>query len=183
MCIRDRAHSNHRYDTADYLKIDPLLGTEEDFSNLCEEAHKQGIHVLLDGVFNHTGSDSIYFNKKNRYPGKGAYNSKKSRYYGWYQFTNYPDEYACWWGVKIMPTLNKQNPAVQQFFMGKEGVEMCIRDRSCIVHQGCCSCNSGGGIFLFQTLSIPVLYPLTGKKFNELDSLQKACTFGTNVVF
>ena len=116
------AHSNHRYDTADYNKIDPLLGTQEDFCNLCEEAHKQGIRILLDGVFNHTGSDSVYFNKKKRYPGKGAYNSKKSRYYGWYYFTKHPDEYACWWGVKIMPTLNKNNPAVQQFFMGKEGV-------------------------------------------------------------
>ncbi len=116
------AHSNHRYDTADYLKIDPLLGTEEDFSALCKQAHALGIRILLDGVFNHTGSDSIYFNKKGRYPGKGAYNSKKSRYYGWYLFSSHPEEYACWWGVKIMPTLNKQNPAVQQFFMGKDGV-------------------------------------------------------------
>ena len=116
------AHSNHRYDTADYHKIDPLLGTEEDFTRLCKKAHQQGISILLDGVFNHTGSDSVYFNKKKRYPGRGAYNSKKSRYYGWYKFTRHPDEYACWWGVKIMPTLNKLNPAVQQFFLGKDGV-------------------------------------------------------------
>ena len=66
------AHSNHRYDTADYRKIDPLLGTEEDFRRLCETAARLGIRVLLDGVFSHTGADSVYFNKEGRYPGLGA---------------------------------------------------------------------------------------------------------------
>ncbi len=80
------AHSNHRYDTADYRKIDPLLGTEEDFRSLCESAREQGIRVLLDGVFNHTGSDSVYFNREGRYSGPGAYQSQDSPYYPWYRF-------------------------------------------------------------------------------------------------
>ena len=54
------AHSNHRYNTADYRRIDPLLGTEEDFRALCADAKKLGMKVVLDGVFNHTGSDSVY---------------------------------------------------------------------------------------------------------------------------
>ena len=58
------AHSNHRYDTADYQRIDPLLGTEQDFCELAETARTYGIRVLLDGVFSHTGADSVYFNKK-----------------------------------------------------------------------------------------------------------------------
>ena len=53
--------SNHRYDTADYRRIDPMLGTEEDFRTLCREAGCRGIRVMLDGVFNHTGSNSRYF--------------------------------------------------------------------------------------------------------------------------
>ena len=57
------AASNHRYDTSDYMKIDTYLGTEDDFRSLVESAEKQGIRVILDGVFNHTGDDSVYFNR------------------------------------------------------------------------------------------------------------------------
>ncbi len=70
------SHSNHRYDTADYLKIDPLLGDEQDFRDLCKSARELGIHVMIDGVFSHTGSDSVYFNREGRYEGPGAYNSR-----------------------------------------------------------------------------------------------------------
>ena len=65
------AHSNHRYNTADYLNVDPLLGTNEDFETLCAEARKYGIGIVLDGVFSHTGSDSRYFNREGRY-GEGG---------------------------------------------------------------------------------------------------------------
>jgi len=58
------AHSNHRYNTADYLNVDPLLGTNEDFEALCTAAKKYGIGIVLDGVFSHTGSDSRYFNRE-----------------------------------------------------------------------------------------------------------------------
>lgn len=110
------AHSNHRYNTADYLKIDPLLGKEEDFVELCKEAKKRGIRIILDGVFNHTGSDSVYFNKERRYATVGAYNSKESPYHKWYCFFNYPDGYDSWWGFDTLPKLNKQEEEMIEFF-------------------------------------------------------------------
>lgn len=116
------AHSNHRYDTADYRKIDPLLGTEEDFRLLCTAAGKLGIRVLLDGVFNHTGSDSVYFNREGRYPGPGAYQSKDSPYYPWYRFHNWPADYDCWWDFVTLPTVDKENPDYVRFINGPDGV-------------------------------------------------------------
>ena len=116
------AHSNHRYDTADYRKIDPLLGTREDFSRLCREAAARGIRVVLDGVFSHTGSDSVYFNKEGRYPSEGAYLSKQSPYYHWYRFRRWPDDYACWWDVPTLPEVDKESPDYIEFITGKNGV-------------------------------------------------------------
>ncbi|MBQ1414129.1 MAG: glycoside hydrolase family 13 protein, partial [Clostridia bacterium] len=84
------AHENHRYNTADYSKIDPMLGTEEDYTELCREAKKRGIKIIIDGVFSHTGDDSIYFNRRNRYDSVGAYNSKESPYYTWFKFYQWP---------------------------------------------------------------------------------------------
>lgn len=105
------AYSNHRYDTGDYKKIDPMLGTEEDFRELCEKAKERGIRIILDGVFNHTGSDSIYFNKSGRYPGQGAYQSKDSPYYSWYRFIEYPEKYESWWGIDTLPGVNETEPS------------------------------------------------------------------------
>lgn len=116
------AHSNHRYDTADYSKIDPLLGTEADFKNLCSFAEKFGIKIILDGVFSHTGSDSIYFNKGNRYDTIGAYNSKNSPYVGWYKFSNWPDEYKCWWDFKTLPEIDENNEDYCEFITGENGI-------------------------------------------------------------
>ena len=116
------AHSNHRYNTADYLKIDPLLGDESDFAELCLEAKKRNIHILLDGVFNHTGDDSIYFNRYGRYPGLGAYQSQESLYSGWYDFTVCPDKYRCWWGDRLLPEVNEANESYQEFIFGEQGV-------------------------------------------------------------
>ncbi len=110
------AHSNHRYNTADYMKIDPLLGKEEDFVELCEEAKKRGIRIILDGVFNHTGSDSIYFNREHRYATIGAYNSPDSEYRNWYCFFNYPNGYDSWWGFDTLPKVNKQEEEVIKFY-------------------------------------------------------------------
>lgn len=116
------AHSNHRYDTADYLAIDPLLGNEDDFRALCSEAHNYGIRVVLDGVFSHTGADSRYFNRKGRYEETGAYNSKQSRYYDWYTFHRWPDEYKAWWGIAILPELREDHPDFLDFITGPDGV-------------------------------------------------------------
>ena len=101
------SHSNHRYDTADYTKIDPLLGTQEDLCVLVKEAKEMGIRVMLDGVFSHTGADSRYFNKKGRYPEQGAYQSQDSPYTAWYNFKSWPNEYAGWWGFNTLPEVNE----------------------------------------------------------------------------
>ena len=116
------AHSNHRYDTADYSKIDPVLGTEKDFKNLCKEAKKQDIHIILDGVFSHTGDDSVYFNRKGRYETSGAYNSPESPYYKWYKFTNYPDKYQSWWGFETLPEVIEEGEEYREFINGKGGI-------------------------------------------------------------
>ena len=116
------AHSNHRYNTADYKKIDPLLGTEADFIRLCQEAHKMDIRVILDGVFSHTGSDSIYFNREGRYGEGGAYRDKNSPYHSWFQFKNGSREYECWWGIKTLPNLIEENPDFLDFICGDDGV-------------------------------------------------------------
>jgi len=63
--------SSHRYDTTDYMEVDPLLGHTEDFVNLATEAHKRGMHLILDGVFNHVSDDSVYFDRYNKYMAKG----------------------------------------------------------------------------------------------------------------
>lgn len=116
------SHSNHRYDTADYGKIDPVLGTEKDFKNLCKEAKKQDIHIILDGVFSHTGDDSVYFNKKGRYDTLGAYNSPESPYYKWYKFTNYPHKYQSWWGFETLPEVIEESEEYREFINGKDGI-------------------------------------------------------------
>jgi glycosidase len=71
------ASSNHRYDTRDYQIVDPMLGHMDDFMNLVKVAHKMGMHLILDGVFNHVSDDSIYFDRYGKYVQKdkpiGAY--------------------------------------------------------------------------------------------------------------
>lgn len=116
------ARSNHRYDTADYSQTDPLLGTEEDFRALCAEAEKRNIKIILDGVFSHTGSDSVYFNKEKRYGEGGAYNDKSSPYFSWYKFKNHPDDYECWWGVDILPEIDEENDDYIRFIAGENGI-------------------------------------------------------------
>lgn len=108
------ATSNHRYDTSDYMKIDPMLGTEDDFRKLLATLHENGIHVILDGVFNHVGRNSRYFT--------AAAKSKDSPCYPWFHFIDYPDTYDSWWGVSDLPTVDKTNPAYQQFIYGPDGV-------------------------------------------------------------
>lgn len=116
------AHSNHRYNTADYTKIDPLLGTERDFRELCAEAGRMGIRVLVDGVFSHTGSDSVYFNREGRYPGPGAFQSQCSPYFGWYRFFRWPDSYECWWNFETLPNVEEASPSYRKYICGEEGV-------------------------------------------------------------
>lgn len=117
------AHSNHRYDTADYEKIDPLLGTEEDLKSLCKTAkEKYGISIILDGVFSHTGCDSKYFNLYNHYNTLGAYNSTESPYFSWYKFINWPDDYHAWWGIKLLPEVIEEDESYRNYICGKDGI-------------------------------------------------------------
>ena len=117
------AAANHRYNTGDYRAIDPYLGTVEDFEELCLQADKRGIRVILDGVFSHTGSDSRYFNREGHYPDQGAWQSTESPYASWYRFFN-PErtEYECWWGFTTLPNVNEENPVFQDFICGGDGV-------------------------------------------------------------
>lgn len=116
------AHSNHRYNTADYLKIDPHLGDEKDLESLVKSAKKQGIEIILDGVFSHTGDDSVYFNKYNRYDSVGAYNSTSSPYFSWFNFKEYPNKYAAWWGIETLPETNENDLSFSNFITGEDGV-------------------------------------------------------------
>lgn len=116
------AHSNHRYNTADYHKIDPLLGTKEDFRSLCESAKRRGIKIVLDGVFSHTGADSVYFNRFGRYGEGGAYRDENSPYRRWYKFLRYPDEYVSWWGIRDLPEVDEEEESYLEFICGEKGV-------------------------------------------------------------
>ena len=118
------ADSNHRYNTADYRRVDPMLGSEEDFRTLCREAKALGIRVMLDGVFSHTGDDSIYFNRRGRYPEPGAYQSEDSLYYPWYDFRHFPDDYRCWWGFDTLPEVKETNRSWQNFVVSGEDAVM-----------------------------------------------------------
>ncbi|MDE6059340.1 MAG: Beta-galactosidase C-terminal domain [Clostridia bacterium] len=117
------AYSNHRYDTGDYMKIDPLLGTTEDFDRMVKKAKDLGIRIILDGVFNHTGDDSRYFNKYGNYKEElGAHQSPDSRYIDWYCFDEYPSKYTSWWGIETLPAINEQSESYQNFIFGHDGV-------------------------------------------------------------
>ena len=115
------AYSNHKYDTGDYSKIDPMFGTEEDFKRLVKKAKKMGMHVILDGVFAHTGSDSRYFNKDGHYDSYGAYGHPDSPYYDWYQFDE-DGEYRTWWGIDTLPKLNHNSESLREYLCGKDGI-------------------------------------------------------------
>ncbi len=116
------AYSNHKYDTGDYEKVDLMFGGDEALDVLISECKKRNIHIILDGVFNHTGDDSVYFNKYGRYGEDGAYRKYDSVYHDWYFFTEYPDHYESWWGITILPKLNTSNPKVEDFLAGENGI-------------------------------------------------------------
>ena len=111
--------SNHKYDTADYMRTDSMFGSDEALRSFLKSAEKKGMSVILDGVFNHTGADSIYFNRYGNYDSLGAYQSKDSEFYGWYTFKNYPDKYEAWWGIEILPRINTGNREFESFITDK----------------------------------------------------------------
>ncbi|MBR3243852.1 MAG: 4-alpha-glucanotransferase, partial [Parasporobacterium sp.] len=143
-----KATSNHRYDTADYMQVDPLLGDNESFRVLAEECRKNNIRIILDGVFSHTGADSIYFDKYKNYENfgselnseknsdsketdgtnehgsvsKGAFHHEDSKFRSWYRFRDEAPGYECWWGVTDLPNVEETDPTYDIFICGPGGV-------------------------------------------------------------
>ncbi len=117
-----KSYSNHKYDTGDYMTVDEMFGGEDAFKSLLAKAKEKGIAVILDGVFNHTGDDSLYFNKYGKYESDGAYNCENSPYRDWYNFKSYPNDYDSWWGIDILPKLDQNNEACRNYFVGEGGV-------------------------------------------------------------
>ena len=120
-CPIFEAAENHRYGTGDYEKIDPMLGSNEEFSAFCAAAHDLGIRIMLDGVFNHTGYVSRYFNGDGSYPGVGAAQSMESPYYPWFRFTHWPDRYESWWGIYSLPGVEEECQSYVNYIAGNEG--------------------------------------------------------------
>ena len=122
LCPIFKAYSNHKYDTGNYLEVDGMFGGDAAFESLIKKADEHGIKIILDGVFNHTGDDSLYFDKYGNYGGHGAYSDPSSPFVDWFRFRSYPDEYEDWWGIKILPKLNHASDACRKFFTDKGGV-------------------------------------------------------------
>ncbi len=132
------SRSNHRYDTGNYFQIDPLLGSKEQLDILISELHNRGMYLMLDGVFSHTGADSIYFNRYGRYSSLGAWQQATlnvpSAYSSWYRFhsASTPDvepkalvseaNYDCWWGFADLPNVCEEDLSYQQYILSKTGV-------------------------------------------------------------
>ncbi|MDR1101785.1 MAG: glycoside hydrolase family 13 protein, partial [Clostridiales bacterium] len=114
------AYSNHKYDTGDYMKIDPMYGDEKTFKLLCKQAKKRNISIILDGVFNHTGEDSKYFNKYGHYNSVGAYQSVDSPHYNWYTFEEHPDRYQSWWNVPSLPQVNENCESYRDYIIDND---------------------------------------------------------------
>ena len=115
-----QSFSSNRYATGASQTPDPMLGTEADFTRMCQAAHDRGIRVILDGVFSHTGSNSLYFNRDGAFPSNGAYQDPDSPYRSWYTFYHWPDSYNCWWNFDTLPTVNKMEPSFLDYIITGE---------------------------------------------------------------
>lgn len=115
-----KARSNHRYDTDDFLEVDPALGGDAALASLASEAQRRGMRLIFDGVFNHSSSDSVYFDRFHRYASDGGCESLASPYRTWYNFFNsnvpctYTD-YESWFGFDSLPVFN-EGAGVRDFF-------------------------------------------------------------------
>ena len=117
-----KAYSNHKYDTGNYLEVDTMFGGDEAFESLIAKAKEKGIRIILDGVFNHTGDDSLYFDRYEKYGKTGAYSNPNSPFRNWFRFKSYPDEYETWWGIQILPKLNHTVDECRKYFTAIGGV-------------------------------------------------------------
>lgn len=102
--------TNHKYDTEDYYHVDPAFGSNATLQTLIADVHSttngpKG-YVLLDGVFNHTGDTSQWFDRYNWWGTQGAYESTSSQWYGYYTFQQWPNSYSSFYGYSTMPKLD-----------------------------------------------------------------------------
>ena len=113
------ARSNHRYDTDNYMQVDPALGGDAAFAALTQELNRRGMHLILDGVFNHTSSDSLYFDRYHRYTSDGACEATSSSFYNWYHFTTgttcATGNYEGWFGYDSLAVLTDDSAAVRDY--------------------------------------------------------------------
>lgn len=118
------SQSNHRYDASNYEQVDCLLGSNSDLLKLCSEAHKNGIKVILDAVFNHTGNDSVYFNEYGNFSSVGAHQSSSSPYFEFYKkhFSEGKVYFDYWWGMKNLPVCDHYNNSWVEYITGENGV-------------------------------------------------------------
>ncbi len=116
------AASNHKYDTGDYEQVDAAFGGEEALNALIARAKEHDIRIILEGVFNHRGDDSRYFNRYGRYDTLGAYQSPDSPWADWYSFEKFPDKYECWWGIDILPRIASHLPSIRAYLAGPDGI-------------------------------------------------------------
>lgn len=111
-----KAYSNHKYDTIDYMEIDPQFGDKETFKRLVEACHKNGIKVMLDAVFNHSGYFFPQFQDV-------LENQEKSVYKDWFHLKEFPvvtepkPNYDAFAFVSAMPKLNTENPEVKNYLL------------------------------------------------------------------
>lgn len=122
------SRSNHRYDTGNYENVDPILGVNDDFVKLTDNASNKSMKVILDGVYSHTGADSIYFNKLGRYNSPGAYQDAQGKdsspYISWYNFYMQHGviSYDSWWGFTDLPCVNENDLKFKEYILGENGV-------------------------------------------------------------
>jgi glycosidase len=124
--------SNHGYDSQDYTKIDPYFGTQKDWDNLQKHAKAKGMRIILDGVFNHLSSDSMFFDRYHQYATLGACESASSPFRAWFTFHDVAAgtgtcasssdvtngaTYDGWFGFDSIPVLSKTNAQVQAYFL------------------------------------------------------------------
>jgi len=114
-----RSASNHRYHTHDYYRVDPILGTDDNFDELIAACHERGIRVILDGVFNHSSRGFFRFHDV-------LENGEQSPYLGWFHISGFPlnpydmDEpanYEAWWGMRALPKFNTDNAEARDYLM------------------------------------------------------------------
>lgn len=114
------APSNHKYDTSDYLQVDPHLGSNEHFASLCQQLRNREMKIMLDAVFNHTSTEHPWFNLQGLQDSLGAYQSPDSPYRDYYFFNGDSQDYVGWKGIQSLPVLNFENQQVKDYIYASD---------------------------------------------------------------